>query len=240
METEPLLVARDLRVVVQGREVVHGIDLEVRAGEIVALVGHNGAGKTSTMRALAGLADATGRVSLDGLSLDSLTAARRARSGLALVPDGGSGVFGPMTVRQNLQLSTAGASVPRDESIRSRAAELEATIAPFLEERGGQRAETLSGGQRQMLALAGALRRYPQVLLLDEPSIGLAPKVVDDLMHGVRLAAREVGCGVVLVEQDIGVVLDVADRILVMKDGSIVASYDSAAFPSVHELWQYF
>lgn len=222
-----------------GREVVREISFGVDRGSVVALIGHNGAGKTSTMRALAGLERCDGAVRLNGTELGRSGAAARARLGISLVPDGGRGVFAGLSVEENIRLARVGvAAAPAAKAGGTDA--LIAEVAPFIPERQRQLAGSLSGGQRQMLALAGVLGRMPSVLLLDEPSIGLAPRVVADLMQGVQRAAKELGIGVLLVEQDIGAALAISDTVLIMKEGRIAAAYDGQEVPDVTELWEHF
>jgi branched-chain amino acid transport system ATP-binding protein len=219
------------------RTLVHSIDLTVAPGEVVAIVGHNGAGKSTTMRGLAGLHRTSGRVLLGDQDLTHASPSARVRAGIALVPDGGKGVFGPLTVSANIALAQVGTKA-RDvpESVTT----LVNSLAPFLVERADQLAASLSGGQRQMLALATVLLRSPRLLMLDEPSIGLAPKVVDDLLVGVRSAADLLKVGVILVEQDVGAAMSVADQVLVMKEGRIRERYDRGSMPDISELWKHF
>ena len=214
--TEPLLAVNGLQVRYGGIVAVKGIDLQVGSGELVALVGANGAGKSSTLKALAGLTPvAAGSVTLQGQPLDSLPAHARLARGLALVPEG-RGIFGRLTVLENLQMG--GHLRPT--------AEVNADIAsmyqlfPRLQERSRQLAGTLSGGEQQMLAIGRALMGKPQLLLLDEPSMGLAPLIVRRIFEIVA-DINQRGVAVLLVEQNARLALNVAHRAYVMDGGRI-------------------
>jgi len=198
---------------------VTGLSLEVAAGEVVALIGANGAGKSSTLKAAMGLAPlSSGRVLLDGRPLEGLAPRERVRAGLALSPEGRR-VFPDMSVRENLE---TGDAVRRDRSREARVEELFA-LFPRLRERHGQAAGTLSGGEQQMLAIARALMSEPKVLLLDEPTLGLAPIIVSQIAELVgSLAAR--GLGVLLAEQNAVVSLGASSRAYVLRGGEVVAS----------------
>ncbi|ODU06243.1 MAG: ABC transporter [Pseudonocardia sp. SCN 72-86] len=188
-------------------EVVHGVDLAVGDGEIVAMLGRNGAGKSSTLLAMAGLGPrSTGRVELDGTELTG-PAHRRARRGIGIVLEGRS-VFPGLSVRRNIELG--GADV--DEVLG---------MFPELQARLGNRAGSLSGGEQQMLSLGRAICRGPRVLLLDEIDFGLAPVVSRRLFAQLRDVARNRGIGILLVEQHLHFAAEVADRALVMDQGHI-------------------
>ncbi|HUF91350.1 MAG TPA: ABC transporter ATP-binding protein [Candidatus Limnocylindria bacterium] len=195
--------------------VLDGIDLDVSAGALTALVGPNGAGKTTLLRALSGLIPRTGEVWLDGALLPAAPAAIVAR-GLGHVPEGRQ-LFAQMTVRETLELGAW--RLPR----RERAARLEEviTIFPRLQERQRQLAGSMSGGEQQMLAIARALMSRPRLLALDEPSLGLAPRMVDELLGVVRRLHAE-GVTVLLVEQHVAKALALADDAYVLERGRIV------------------
>jgi branched-chain amino acid transport system ATP-binding protein len=191
-------------------EVLHGIDLAVPARGITALLGHNGAGKTTTLRVLAGLLRLTaGAVCWDGDDVSELPAYDRVRRGLALLPDE-HGVFATLSVRDNLAVFADGG-----------APDAALAVFPVLRERLGQRAGSLSGGERQMLSLSRALLRPAQVLLLDELSRGLAPQIVTRLYDVVADLAREPGRSVLLVEQYVGQALRLADIAYVLRRGEV-------------------
>jgi branched-chain amino acid transport system ATP-binding protein len=207
---EPLLEARGLAAGYHGHPVVRDVTMAVRVGEVVALLGPNGAGKTTTLLTLAGhLKPLAGEVLIEGRAITS-PAHFRARRGLALVTEERS-VFMRLTAAQNLQVG--GCSVPDAVA-----------LFPELEPLLGRRAGLLSGGEQQILAVALALSRKPKLLLADELSLGLAPRVVTRLLDAVRDVARERGLGVLIVEQHVQQALAYADRVYVMRRGSIVLS----------------
>jgi branched-chain amino acid transport system ATP-binding protein len=231
-----MLFARGIRASYGPRTVLHGCDVEIPEGKIVGLFGHNGAGKTSLCRVIAGLKrQDEGVVEFDGTSLDGLSASRRARQGLAFVPDGASGVFSNLTVRENLAMASLSSRAGSDDAL---AGVLE--TFPILKEKQRQEVSRLSGGQRQMVALGIAMARRPKAMVLDEPSVGLAPRVVEQVMESVRSVALTLGVGVLIVEQNIPATLAVADHVLIMKGGAIVLSRSAGDFPSTEALWEYF
>ncbi len=199
-----------------GIEVLHGIDLAVRDGEIVALVGANGAGKTTLLRILSGLhRGASGTVTFTGENITRLSASRRVLRGMAHVPEGRQ-VFSPMTIEDNLRMG--GHTRPSREIADG--IERSYAMFPVLAERRRQLAGTLSGGEQQMLAIARALMSRPRVLLLDEPSMGLAPFMVEAIMETVARLRRE-GTTILLVEQNASAALRLADRGYVIETGRI-------------------
>ena len=200
------------------------VSLEVRAGELVALIGANGAGKSTLLRAIAGLvAPTAGRVALDGRDVTGQAPEAMIRAGVALVPERRR-VFAPLTVLDNLELG--GYALPRGRDFRSR---LEAGVEeayrlfPVLRRRRDQLAGTLSGGEQQMLAIGRALMTRPRLLLCDEPSLGLAPLVVAEIMR-LLSTLREAGTTILLVEQNARMALRSADRAYVLEVGSVVLS----------------
>jgi len=200
-----------------------GVAMEVRAGEIVALLGNNGAGKTTTLRTISGLlAPSRGTLTLEGEPLDGVPAHVIVRRGIAHVPEGRR-IFNRLTVRENL---TMGAYTRSDAGV---AGDLERvlTLFPRLDERITQIAGTLSGGEQQMLAIGRALMARPRLLLLDEPSMGLAPVVVEQIFDTVRDINRH-GTTILLVEQNAAMALSVAQRGYVIETGSIVLSGTAA------------
>ncbi|HEX8989917.1 MAG TPA: ABC transporter ATP-binding protein [Rhodocyclaceae bacterium] len=206
-------------------EVLTGVSLEVGAGAVVALIGANGAGKTTTMRAVSGLLKPRqGRVLLGGEPVEGLPASRIARLGLAHSPEGRK-VFGPLSVEDNLLLGGY-PGLPRFFGFKAKAdAELARAyeLFPRLKERRRQAAGTLSGGEQQMLAIARALMAKPKVVLLDEPSMGLAPVIVQEVFATIRRLKAE-GITLLLVEQFAQSALDVADYAYVMERGRIVTA----------------
>jgi branched-chain amino acid transport system ATP-binding protein len=196
---------------------VKGISFNVERGEILALVGANGAGKTTTLRALSGMLPYEGSVALQGRDLRGLTPDRIVRLGMAHVPEG-RGIFGGLTVMENLQL---GAWIRRDRAARDRDLEKVMDIFPRLRERAGQLAGTLSGGEQQMLALGRARMSDAGILLLDEPSMGLAPKLVQEVFAVLR-QLNERGVTILLVEQNANMALRLAHRACLLETGNLV------------------
>jgi len=204
-------------------EVLAGASLEVKAGTLVALIGPNGAGKTTTMRAISGIIKPTkGRVLLDGRPVNGMDASHIARLGLAHVPEGRH-VFGQMSVEDNLLLGGY-RRLPRFFGYHARAvSDLERvySLFPRLKERRGQSAGTLSGGEQQMLAIGRALMAQPKVILMDEPSMGLAPVIVEEVFTTI-LELKETGIPLLLVEQMAKKALEVADYVYVMERGKVI------------------
>lgn len=229
--SEPLLQLSKLRVSYGGIEAVKGIDLEVFQGELVTLIGANGAGKTSTLAAITNtLAQARvqGQVTYQGQVLTNVPSFALVKRGLAMVPEG-RGVFTRMTIKENLLM---GAHSRSDQPGISSDLEKWLGIFPRLSERLHQLAGTLSGGEQQMLAMARALMSRPKLLLLDEPSMGLAPIMVKRIFDVVRQVAGE-GVTILLVEQNALQALEIADRAYVMESGLLTMS--GAASDLLHD-----
>jgi branched-chain amino acid transport system ATP-binding protein len=197
-------------------EAVRGIDLHVGRGEIVALLGANGAGKTSTLAAIAGAVPSGGRVAFDGRDIARLAPEAISRAGIGLVPEGRR-VFSGLTVSENLMLGGAAHAPPAERRVRADA--MRARF-PILAERRGQLAGLLSGGEQQMLAIARALMARPRLLLLDEPSLGLAPKIVEAVFDLIA-ELRDEGITILLVEQNVPMSLDLADHAVVLAQGRV-------------------
>jgi branched-chain amino acid transport system ATP-binding protein len=217
-------------------EALHSVDLVVAEGELVAVLGPNGAGKSTLLRSIMGLTHASGIVRFRGQAMPAHDPAAVARHGIVLVPEG-RGIFGPMSVTENLQL---GAYV-----IGGRGAEFERrrervlALFPRLKERLAQTAGSMSGGEQQMLAVGRALMADPQLLLLDEPSLGLAPKVTIEILETLGRLNHE-GLSVVLVEQKAPLALKLARRAYVMADGRITAAIDPREIKSHDELARFY
>jgi branched-chain amino acid transport system ATP-binding protein len=215
-----LLEIRDLNVTYGVIHALKGINLEVREGEIVALVGANGAGKSTVLKALSGLVPSRGFIGFERNEITSVSAHRRVAMGIAMVPEG-RGIFANMTVVENLLLGAY-------RNLRDRAGtatQLEEVFQEFprLRERGKQLGGTLSGGEQKMLAIGRALMSRPKLMLLDEPSMGLAPTIVVRIFKIVK-RIRELGTTVLLVEQNANAALKTADRAYVLETGAIVKS----------------
>jgi branched-chain amino acid transport system ATP-binding protein len=216
----PLLRVSDLVSGYGHVRVLESVDVEVHLGEVVTIIGSNGAGKSTLLKTIVGLVRRwSGAIELDGEEIGGITPDRAVRRGVSLVPEGRL-LFGPMTVEENLVLGAysrsgraAAQQVAEDRRLVDR-------LFPVLAERATQPAATLSGGEQQMLAVGRALMSHPRLLLLDEPSLGLAPKVVSEIFVALG-SLRELGMTIVLVEQDVQVALEHADRGYVMRTGRV-------------------
>jgi branched-chain amino acid transport system ATP-binding protein len=215
---------------------LRSVDITVTEGELVAVLGPNGAGKSTLLRSILGLADASGSVRFRGRALPQRDPAAVARNGIVLVPEG-RGIFGPMSVAENLQLGayTIGGRGPEFERRRERVL----TLFPRLKERRAQAAGSMSGGEQQMLAVGRALMADPQLLLLDEPSLGLAPRVTVEILDTLGRLNRE-GLSVVLVEQKAPLALKLARRAYIMAGGRITATLDPRNIKSHDELARFY
>lgn len=220
-----MLEIRGLRVRHGPIEAVHGIDLDVDEGGCVALLGPNGAGKTSTLSAIVGAARATGSIRLQGRELTGLSIEDRFRAGVALAPEGRR-IFSNLTVHDNLRM---GAASRKDR--RAAEADIDGWLErfPILGERRDQGAGTLSGGEQQMLCIARALLSRPRILLLDEPSLGLAPMIIARVFELIR-ELRGQGVTILLVEQNAGAAIEVSDHVCVLSNGVITRGGPAAEF----------
>jgi len=220
--SEVVLRVAGLKVAYGGIQAVKGVDLEIRAGELVTLIGANGAGKTSTLKAITGTQAWAGEIDYMKQTTRGQAPYQLLARGLAMVPEG-RGVFARMSVTENLQM---GAFVRNDDAGIKRDIDDMFTIFPRLKERAKQLAGTLSGGEQQMLAMARALMSQPKLLLLDEPSMGLSPIMVEKIFEVIRtVAARKVP--MLLVEQNARLALEAAHRAYVMESGLITLSGDA-------------
>jgi branched-chain amino acid transport system ATP-binding protein len=214
--TAPILRIEGLRVAYGGIQAVKGIDLEIRPGELIALIGANGAGKTSTLRAITGLLGYTGTIEFLGQPARGVPAHELLRRGLVMVPEG-RGIFTRMTVAENLLM---GAYARADGQRIAQDLEEQYQTFPRLRQRCAQLAGNLSGGEQQMLAMARALMSRPKLLLLDEPSMGLSPIMVEKIFEVIRAAsARDLP--ILLVEQNARLALEAAHRAYVLDSGTI-------------------
>ncbi|HQU48824.1 MAG TPA: ABC transporter ATP-binding protein [Casimicrobiaceae bacterium] len=213
----PLLALEGLKVAYGGIQAVKGIDLVVGKGELVCLIGANGAGKTTTLKGVTGLQPVSGgTVRYDGEDVTGRPAFELVRRGLAMVPEG-RGVFGALTIEENLAM---GAYIRSDKAGIAKDVERAFELFPRLKERRRQTAGTLSGGEQQMLAMARAMMSRPRLLLLDEPSMGLAPLMVQRVFETVMTVSRE-GVTILLIEQNAKLALEVSHRGYVMESGEI-------------------
>ena len=218
-----LLELEDVHAQYGAIRALHGVTLEVGEGTIVTVLGANGAGKTTTLRAISGMVRRTGRIRLDGKDLLRRSPEDVARLGVAHVPEG-RGTLSQLTVRENLDM---GAYLRRDRGAVRRDHERIAGYFPWMEQRFDQVAATLSGGEQQMLAIGRALMMRPQLLLLDEPSLGLAPAVVDQMFAIIRAIHAE-GVAILLVEQNASLALRAAAHAYVLEVGRVVVDGTSA------------
>jgi branched-chain amino acid transport system ATP-binding protein len=231
-----LLALEGLQVAYGGIRAVKGIDLVVEPGEVVCLIGANGAGKTTTLRAITGLVRAAaGRILYDGEPIQARRVHEIARRGLAMVPEG-RGIFAQLTIDENLAM---GAYARRDRGALAADVDRAFALFPRLKERRGQVAGTLSGGEQQMLAMARALMSRPRLLLLDEPSMGLAPLMVEKIFEVVRAIAAE-GVTLLLVEQNARLALQSSHRGYVLEGGTVTLAGEARTLlhdPRVREAY---
>jgi len=214
-----MLSVRDLRICYGASEVVHGISLDIKKGECVALIGANGAGKSSTLKAICGLVPASGgQVTLEGQDITNLSGHAVVEAGVTMCPEGRQ-VFPQMSTLQNLRM---GAYTRRDAEQKSDIEEM-MNLFPILRERAQQSAGTLSGGEQEMLAIARALMSRPKLCIFDEPSLGLAPKIVAEVSNTIG-RVKAMGKTILLVEQNSLMALRLADRAYVFEAGEIVLS----------------
>jgi branched-chain amino acid transport system ATP-binding protein len=227
-----LLEAKNLSVAYGGVKAVKGVDIAVDEGELVCLVGANGAGKTSLLKSLCGMVAASGgAVHLRGASITNKPSHEIVRHGIALVPEG-RGVFSRMTVKENLEM---GAYARNDRAGIQQDLQSVFERFPRLKERAAQKAGTLSGGEQQMLAIGRALMSRPKLLLLDEPSMGLAPLMVQKIFETVREISQQ-GVTILLVEQNAKLALEVSRRGYVMESGEITLSDEAKALAANPEV----
>ena len=218
-EAPALLQLEHVGAAYRGLKALQDVSLTVRAGEIVAIIGSNGAGKSTLLRAVAGQVAVEGTISFEGQDLAHTPPHLITRRGIGLVPEGRR-LFPRLSVEDNLRL---GAYARRGTADRFKPLDLVYALFPRLKERLPQRAETLSGGEQQMLAIGRALMTQPKLLMLDEPSQGIAPKLVDDIFAAVS-RIRDLGVTIMLVEQRLVEALDLADRAYVLQTGRVVIS----------------
>jgi branched-chain amino acid transport system ATP-binding protein len=227
-----MLDVRDLRVDYGIAPALWSVSLAIGAGELVCVVGPNGAGKTTLINALAGLHPAkSGRITLDGCDMTSLAPHRFCAAGVALVPEGRR-LFARMTVRENLEI---GGYVRAVRAARSRTLDEVCTLFPVVREKLDAPAGALSGGQQQMVAIGRALMAKPRLLLLDEPSLGLSPIVVQTMFRAIH-DVNAAGTAILLVEQNVTMALDLASRAYLLEEGRIAAEGTPAAVFGTPEL----
>ncbi|WP_454697096.1 ABC transporter ATP-binding protein [Achromobacter aegrifaciens] len=228
-----MLKVEDLSVAYGGVQAVRGVSLEVRPGEIAALLGANGAGKSSTLMAIVGAVKPKGgRVVFEGRDITGTPPDKLVTQGISMIPEGAR-VFARQPVEQNLRL---GAYTVRDERVYGERLERVYALFPRLKERRAQLAGTMSGGERQMLAIGRALMSGPRLLLIDEPSLGLSPLLVEQVFDALAALNRDDGLSVLLVEQNMAQALEVAARAYVMQSGRVALSGEAAELAASDEV----
>ncbi|MGQ3355805.1 MAG: ABC transporter ATP-binding protein [Phreatobacter sp.] len=220
----PLLEISGLKAYYGATEALHGLSFTLAQGGITTLLGANGAGKTTTLRAISGLVRREGSIVFDGRPIERMATEDITRLGVAHVPEG-RGTFVGLSVEENLKIASYGR---RDKSGVKRDLDLVFTYFPRLKERIAQQAGTLSGGEQQMLAISRALMLGPRLMLLDEPSFGLAPLIVQEIFHIMRRINEEAGVSMLLVEQNAALALNLAENAYVLETGTVVMSGPSA------------
>ncbi|MDP2802050.1 MAG: ABC transporter ATP-binding protein [Phreatobacter sp.] len=220
----PLLEISGLRAYYGATEALHGLSFSIAQGGITTLLGANGAGKTTTLRAISGLVRREGSIVFDGRPIDRMATEDITRLGVAHVPEG-RGTFVGLSVEENLKIASYGR---RDKSGVKRDLDVVFTYFPRLKERIAQQAGTLSGGEQQMLAISRALMLGPRLMLLDEPSFGLAPLIVQEIFQIMRRINEEAGVSMLLVEQNAGLALNLAENAYVLETGNVVMAGPSA------------
>jgi branched-chain amino acid transport system ATP-binding protein len=219
------------------KQVVFDVDMTLGEGEIVAIVGHNGAGKTTTLATIFGMIPAmNGKIEYRGEDVTHGKPRQNVQRGMSLIP-AERFVFPDLTVRENLQL---GAVHEKSSAVREERMQRVRKLFPILEERLDQKAGTMSGGQQRMVSLGLALMSGPRLLMLDEPSLGLAPAVVIELFSTIRRIATEEGLSVLLLEQNIGQTLRIADRFYVMRSGRVILEETAAQMGARKDYWDLF
>jgi branched-chain amino acid transport system ATP-binding protein len=218
-----MLEVRDLHVAYGAAPALRGVSLDVRQGELLCVVGPNGAGKTTLINTIAGLQRArSGRLAIEGRDLTALPPHRFCEQGIAIVPEGRR-LFTGLTVRENLEL---GSFLPRAKAHRRASLDTALKLFPALQRKLSSPAGELSGGQQQMVSIARALMARPRLLLLDEPSLGLSPLVVQEMFAAIRQVNAD-GMTVLLVEQNVAMAMEVSHRAYVLEEGSVVAEGDA-------------